>query len=116
MQVVGHRHVVDLQAEGKGVDKHTHRIRNLQVRAPAADGREIDLTVVGITRDDVTRGSEEKMGRRDILLTAEGSSTIHFGRTDGLADKALLVALGQVGRNLTAALTSLQFLCKELLG
>ena len=115
-QVFAHRHIADVQTEGEGVDEHTHRIGNPQIRASAADGAEIHFAVVGVTRDDIARGSEEEVSRCNFLLTAEGGSLDIIGRADSLADKALLVSLGQVGRNLARAFTSLQFLGEELLG
>ena len=115
-QVFAHRHIADVQTEGERVDEHTHRIGNLQIRASAADGAEIHFAVVGVTRDDIARGSEEEVSRCNFLLTAEGGSLDIIGRADSLADKALLVSLGQVGRNLARAFTSLQFLGEELLG
>ena len=48
-QEVAHSNVADINTEGQGVDKHTYGLGYLQVRAAAADGAEIDLTVVGIT-------------------------------------------------------------------
>ena len=115
-QIFSHRHVVNLQAKRKGVDKHTHRIGNLQIRTAAANRREIHLAVVGIARDDVTRCSKIKVSWRDFLLTAEGRSFVQIRWAHSLADKALLVALGQVGRNLARPFAGLQFFCKELLG
>ena len=116
MEIFGHRHIVNLKAEGKRVDKHTHGIGNFQVGAAAADSAQIDLAVVSVARYHITRGSEEQMGRRDFLLAAEGCGLFVVGGADGLADESLVVGVGQVGRNLAGTLTSLQLLGKELLG
>ena len=58
MQIICHRHVVDLQTESKGVHEHTYRIGNLEVRTSITDGTEINLTIVGVARDDVGHSSE----------------------------------------------------------
>ena len=50
---VGHRHVIDTEAEGEGVDEHTHGVGNLQVRTATADGTEIYIAVVGVAADNV---------------------------------------------------------------
>ena len=55
------------------------------------------------------------MGRRDFLLAAEVCGALQVDRADGLADEALLISLGQIGRNFAGALTGLQLLGKELL-
>ena len=115
-QVFAHRHIVNLQSEGEGVDEHTHRVGNLQIRTSAADGAEIHLAVIGVTRDDIARGCEEEVSWCDLLLTAESGSLVVIRRADSLADKALLVCLGQIGRNLTRTFAGLQLLGEELLG
>ncbi len=56
------------------------------------------------------------MGRCNLLLPAEGSGPLKVGWADRLTDVALIVCLGQVGRNLAGAFTGLQSLGKELLG
>ena len=55
------------------------------------------------------------MSRGNLLLTAEGDSTIEIGLAYLLADPSLFVGLGQIGRNLTGTLAGLQLLRKELL-
>ena len=47
-QIVGYRHIVDVQANGKRIDKHSYRIGNPQVGSSAADRTEIDFTVIRI--------------------------------------------------------------------
>ena len=119
MQIVGHRHIVNLQTESEGVDEHTHCVGNLQVRASAADGTEVDLAVVGVARDDIAGGSEEEVGGGDVVLAAEcgeGSDSVAAYGTESLADKALSVGLGKVGGNLAGSFAGLQLLGKELLG
>ena len=44
-----HGHVVDAHAQGERVDKHAHRVGNLEVAATAAHGAQIDIAVVGVT-------------------------------------------------------------------
>ena len=100
MEVFTHRHIVNLQAKSQCVDKHAHRVGNLQVRAAAADGADIYLAVVGVARDHITGGGEIQMGRRDVVLSAENGGFVEVGGTECLANKSLLVGLGQVGRNL----------------
>ena len=51
-----------------------------------------------------------------LLSATEGCRFFEIRRTDSLADKALFIRFGQVGRNLTTTLTGLQLLGKELLG
>ena len=75
-QIFANSHIVNLQAKGKGVDKHSHRIGNLQVRASAANRREINFSVVGIARDNITGSSKIKVCRSNLLLTAESRSLI----------------------------------------
>ena len=108
--------VVDVESEGEGVDKHTHRVGNLQVRATAAHRAEIYFAIVRIARDDVAHSSQIQVCRCDVMLSAEGSGFVEVSRADGFANKALTISLGQVGRYLAGTLAGLQFLGKELLG
>ena len=119
LQELTDAHVADVQAQCQCVDKHTHRIGNLQVRTATAHRTEIDVAVVHVTRDDVRRSSKEQVCRGNLLTAAEGRQgrgTITAYRTDGLAYVALFGSLRQVGRYLTRTLAGLQFLGKELLG
>ena len=107
--------IVDLQSECEGIDKHTHRVGNLQVGASAAHRTKINLAVVGVARYDVGRGSEEKVCRSNFLLAAECAGLLEIGWADSFADKSLLFGLGQIGRNLAGSFAGLQLLGKELL-
>ena len=64
-QEVAHGDVADVDAEGQSVDEHTYGLGNLQVRATTADGAEIDLTVVGVTRDDIACSGQQQVCRGD---------------------------------------------------
>ena len=57
--------IIDVQSQCQGVDKHTHCIGNLQIRATAADRTKINLAVVGVARHYVSSSSQEQMGWRD---------------------------------------------------
>ena len=115
LQELTHTDIIDTKTQGKSIDKHTHRICNLQVRASTADGTEIDLTIVGIPRYHVGRCSKEQMGGCHLMLTTEGCSLVVVRLTDCLADEALLPCFWQISRNLTGTLTGRQLLSKELL-
>ena len=56
------------------------------------------------------------MSWRNLLLTAESGSLIVIRWADSLTDKAQLVCLGQIGRNLTRTFAGLQLFGEELLG
>ena len=114
-QESSHGHVVDGQSQRQGVDKHAHRVADLEVGPAATDCAEIHIAVVGVTCHDIGCCCQEQVGRCDLLLAAEGCHTIMVDGTDNLADKALFGALGQVGGNLAGSLTCLQLLGKELL-
>ena len=108
--------VLNVQTKGKRVDEHTHRIGNLEVAAAAADRAEIDLAIVRVAGDDVSRRGKEEMRRRDVMLSAESCHLVEVGKTNSLADEALLVVtMTQVGRYLAGSFAGLQLLCKETL-
>ena len=115
-QELFNRHIINVHAQGERIDKHTHRVGNLEVAAAAADGTQINVTVIGIARDDISRSTQEQVGWCNLLTTAEGCGTFQIYRTYSLANETLLIGFGQVGRNLAGTLTGLQFLGKELLG
>ena len=64
-QEVAHGDIADVDAEGQSVDEHTYGLGNLQVRAAATDSTEIDLTVVGVTRDDIACSGQQQVCRGD---------------------------------------------------
>ena len=107
VQIVCHRHVIDLQTEGKGVDEHPHRIGNLQIGAPATDGAQINLTVIGVTRDHITCSGKEQVRWCYCLLKAEGCRFVVICWADSLTDEALFICHRQVGWNLTRTLAGL---------
>ena len=65
LQELADRDIIDVQSQSQGIDKHTHRVSNLQVRTTAADGTKIHLAVVGVARHYVSSSSQEQMGWRD---------------------------------------------------
>ena len=112
---VGHGDVADSQSQGQRVHKHAHRVGNPDVAAAAAHRAEIDIAVVGVARHHISRGCQEQMGGRNLLLPAECRGLVEVGRAYRLADESLFVGLWQVGRYLAGTLAGGQFLGKELL-
>ena len=115
VQELGHGHVVDGQPQGQCVDKHTHRVADFEVGPSAADGAQIHVAVVGVSCHNKGSCGKEQVRRGDLLLSAEGRHMLVVDRAYDLADKPLLIALGQVGRYLAGSLAGVQLLGEEFL-
>ena len=108
--------IVNLEPERKGVDEHSDCVGDLEVRAAVADGAEIHLAVVGVTRNHVGDSGQEEVGRSDAQIAAEAGGLFEIGHAHGLADASWLSGFGEIHRDLAGAFTALELTGEEIPG